>query len=175
MVRIHKKELKLMAARIRNQNENAENEQTERNKTSRNPAMDPIKDMFTMFTQNKVGIDRDELINNHRKNLDAMNDANKMAMDVMKSIATLQSQYIKQTFEDFTAIIREMSQKPPSEDQLKNQASRLKESISKAVDHTSALSNIIVQSNGEFYKKMQNNMNDSFEEMKYKASSRKKH
>ena len=155
-----------MAAGKKSDTENAHHEE---------PSSNPKMDMFNMFTHGKFGIDRDELINNHRKNLEAMNDANKMAMDVMKTVTTLQSQYIKQTFEDFTAIIREMSQKPLSADGLQNQSSRLKESVSKAVDHTSALANIIVKSNGEFYKKMQNNMNESFEEMKYQAASKKKH
>jgi phasin family protein len=160
-----------MAAEKKSDNENAHREQVHHEEPSSNPTMD----IFSMFTHGKFGIDRDELINNHRKNLEAMNDASKMAMDVMKTITTLQSQYIKQTFDDFTAIIREISQKPLSADSLKNQSSRLKESVSKAVDHTSTLANIIVKSNGEFYKKMQNNMNESFEEMKYQAAGKKKH
>jgi hypothetical protein len=67
-----------------------------------------------------------------------------------------------------------MTQVPMTPDMLKNQASRMKDSMSKAVEHSSDVTNILVKSNTDMYHKIQNHMTDSFEEMKYAAMGRKK-
>ncbi|MES2252512.1 MAG: phasin family protein [Pseudomonadota bacterium] len=143
------------------------------NKETYKPSGNPTMDMFKAYAQQgKTTMDRDAMINNHRKNIDAMTDASKTAMDLLKSVTNLQNQYVRQTFEDFNAILRDMIQSQQSPEQLESQALRLKESMSKAIDHTSNIANIVVKTNSEFYKKAQNQVNDSFEEMKFKATKK---
>lgn len=138
---------------------------------SGNPAMD----MFKAFAQQgKTMMDRDAMINNHRKNLDAMNDASKTAMDLLKSVTTLQNQYVRQAFEDFNTMLRDMVQTPQTPEQLEKQASRLKESMTKAMDHTSNVANIVVKTNSDFYKKVQNHAQDAFQEMKFTTMAKKR-
>ena len=138
---------------------------------SGNPAMD----MFKAFAQQgKVMMDRDAMINNHRKNLDAMNDASKTAMDLLKSVTTLQNQYVRQAFEEFNTILRDMVQTPQTPEQVEKQASRLKESMTKAMEHTSNVANIVVKTNSDFYKKAQNHAKDAFQEMKFTTMAKKR-
>jgi phasin family protein len=138
---------------------------------SGNPAMD----MFKAFAQQgKVIMDRDAMINNHRKNLDAMNDASKTAMDLLKSVTTLQNQYVRQAFEEFNTMLRDMVQTPQTPEQLEKQASRLKESMTKAMEHTSNVANIVVKTNSDFYKKAQNHAKDAFQEMKFTTMAKKR-
>ena len=137
---------------------------------SGNPAMD----MFKAFAQQgKAMMDRDAMINNHRKNIEAMNDASKTAMDLLKSVTTLQNQYVRQAFEDFNSMLRDMVQAPQTPEQLEKQASRLKESMTKAMDHTSNVANIIVKTNSDFYKKAQSHAKDAFQEMKFTTMAKK--
>ncbi|MES2608525.1 MAG: phasin family protein [Pseudomonadota bacterium] len=140
-------------------------------KSSGNPAMD----MFKSFAQQgKTAMDRDTMVNKHRKNLDAMNDASKTAMDLLKSVTNLQNQYARQAFEEFNTMLRDMVQTPQTSEQLKKQASRLKESMTKAMDHTSNVANIVVKTNSDFYKKAQNHAKDAFQEMKFTAMAKKR-
>jgi phasin family protein len=150
--------------------------QTESNNNTDKPTGNPAMDMFKAFAeQGKTMMDRDAVINNHRKNLDAMNDASKTAMDLLKSVTNLQNQYTRQAFEDFNTLLRDMVQSPQAPEQWKKQATRLKDSMTKAIDHTANVSNIVVKTNSEFYKKAQNHAKDAFEEMKFTAMAQKKH
>ena len=49
-----------------------------------------------------------ELIEHHKKNLDALSDAQKMAVEVIKNIAQLQTQFVRQTFEEMHASMRQV-------------------------------------------------------------------
>ena len=80
-------------------------------KTSHSNAYtNPAADMFKAFAagMNKPHVHKEAVMENHRKNLTAIQDANKMAVEVIKTIAQLQSQYVKQTFEDMNAMMREI-------------------------------------------------------------------
>lgn len=63
----------------------------------------------------------------HRKNLDALTEANKMAIAVMKSIAQLQGQYLKQTFEDFSTSLKEKVEKINPKEMAEKHGSHLKD------------------------------------------------
>jgi phasin family protein len=134
------------------------------------PTMDILK---TFVQQGKAMMDRDSIINNHRKNLEAMNEASKTAMDLLKSVTTLQNQYVRQSFEDLSTMMQDMMQKPQAPEQWEKQASRFKESVTKAIDHTSNVANIVVKTNSDFYKKAQNQAKDVFQEMKFATAKKK--
>lgn len=154
------------------ENHNAQEESSERVKPTLNPAIDMLK---AFAQQGKVLMDRDALISNHRKNLDAINDASKTTIDLLKSVTALQNQYVKQTFEDFNAMLRDMTQKPQAPDQWENSAARFKESMTKAVDHSSNVANIVVKTNGEFFKKVQEQAQETFKELKFPNVASRKH
>jgi len=137
------------------------------------PSGNPTMDMFTAYASHgKKMIDRDAMLNNHRKNIDAMTDASKTAMDLLKSVTNLQNQYVRQTFEELNTILRDLMQSKQSPEQLESQTERLKESMSKAIDHTSNIANIVVKTNSEFYKKTQSQVSDSFDELKFRAAKK---
>jgi len=145
------------------------------NNHSNNHSENPAMNMFKEFAQQgKTLMDRDALINNHRKNLEAMNDASKTAMDLFKSVNNLQNQYVRQTFEDFSAILRDLMHAPQSPEQWEKQAEHFKKSVTKAIDHSSNVANIVVKTNSDFYKKAQSHAKDAFQEMKYMAAAKKK-
>jgi hypothetical protein len=119
-------------------------------------------------------MDREAMMNNHRRSMESMSDASKTAVEVVKSISNMQSQYMRQMFEDFNAMMKDMSAAPLSPEVIKQQSVRMKDSFSKANEHATAVSNLMMNSNKDLYSKMQNQMHDAFEEMKYSAVSRKR-
>lgn len=120
-------------------------------------------------------LDKDAMMNHHKKAMETISDANKMAVEIVKSLSSLQTQFMRQSFEDFTSMMKEMSATPMSPDSWKNQAKHMKDSLSKAVDHSSNMSNVMIRSNNDLYNKFQNHFSEVFEDMKYNVVSKKKH
>jgi phasin family protein len=139
--------------------------------------MDSAKEMFQNFAKSMKApqIDREALINNHKKNMEAMNDASKMAVEVLKSIAQLQTQYTRQTFEDMSKIVQEMSSSSQNQQWTPpNQTDRLRDMMVRAFDHSNNLSNIMSQSNQKLYGAFQDHVNESMETIR-KSADKKKH
>lgn len=124
-------------------------------------------DMFkNMMGSMKVPqIDKDAILANHRKNLEALTEANRMAADVMQSISQLQSQYVKKTFDDFNKMFS-MAIAKKSEDSFVKTAQQAKDGISNAVDHTAKVANMISKSSKDIYDVIQKRMADHNNEWK---------
>lgn len=139
--------------------------------------LNPAAEMFKTFaaSMKKPKIDREAMMENHRKNLEAMNDANKMAMEVVKTIAQLQSQYVKQTFEEMNAALREMAaaKKPENESPWEAHASKIKNAMTKAIDHTTSIANVVVKSHRDIHGKIQDRFVEGMDHMKESASKYK--
>ena len=63
---------------------------------------DTMKETVKNISKKMPTLDKEAMMNSHKKNMEALTEANKMAIEVMKSLAHLQSQYVKQTFEDIS-------------------------------------------------------------------------
>lgn len=126
---------------------------------SENPFRD-MSEMMRDFGEKTMGaFDKESLMKSHQRNLEALNEATKMAMEVMKSIATLQSQYVKQTFDDMSKVMKDMMGQPLNKnadpkDALKTHAGAVKDHVSRAFDHTANISNIIAKSQREMFDRM---------------------
>lgn len=137
----------------------------------------PAAEMFKTFaaSMKTPKVDREAMIENHRKNLEVMNDASKMAMEVLKSIAQLQSQYVKQTFEEMNSALREMmaAKKPETENQWESHASKIKEAMTKAFDHSASIANVVVKSHRDIHGKLHDRFSEGMEHLKDSASKYK--
>jgi len=141
-------------------------------KTSHSSAYtNPAADMFKAFAAgiNKPHAHKEAVMENHRKNLTAIQDANKMAVEVIKTIAQLQSQYVKQTFEDMNAMMREImssSSKPASAGNSKSHAEKIKTAMTRAFDHSTNVANVVAKSHQEIYHKMHDRFSETVDHMK---------
>ncbi len=139
--------------------------------------LNPAAEMFKTFaaSMKKPKIDREAMMENHRKNLEAMNDANKMAIEVVKTIAQLQSQYVKQTFEEMNTALREMAtaKKPETENPWEAHASKIKNAMTRAIDHTTSIANVVVKSHRDIHGKIQDRFVEGMDHMKESASKYK--
>lgn len=123
----------------------------------------PFQDMSEMMKnfgeKTMDAFNKESLMKSHQSNLEALNEASRMAMDVMKSIATLQSQYIRQTFEDMSKMMKETMGQPLNENTnpkevFSNHAGKIKDHVARTFDHTANISNIIAQSQREMLDRM---------------------
>ncbi len=127
-------------------------------------------DMLKDFAAKMPKVDREEVLNSHRKNLEALSEAQKMAFEVVKNIAQLQAQFVRQTFEEMNESMREIIHNPTSREKLSAHVDTVKKTISKAVDHHSNLSDILLKSNLDVYKLVQKRFKDHAESLKKRTS-----
>ncbi len=111
------------------------------------------KEMLQNFKMPQI--DHAEILNGHRKNLEALSEAQKVAFEVIKNIAQLQTQFMKQTFEAINESMREVIHNPTSTEKLNAHVETVKNTMSKAVDHHSNVSDILLKSNLDVYKLVQ--------------------
>lgn len=120
--------------------------------------------MFKMFAQ--PPFDKDALMSMHRKNLEAVAEANKIAMDVIKSVTQLQSQYIRQAFEDMSAMVRDVSAQPFAQETWDKQVSCMKNNINQAVEHSTKMASVVAESHKDIHRTFKDRMASNVSDMK---------
>ncbi|CAO5676185.1 MAG: hypothetical protein NEHIOOID_00656 [Holosporales bacterium] len=127
------------------------------------------KDPQEMFKEMpKMSIeDREKVLQLHRKNMETLSEANKMAVDVMRQITQMQGQFMRQTFEEIDEVIREnlaYKNVTPQEQMAKN-TQRVQNAVQRAVEHSGNMSQIMLKSNQELFKNVQNQFEEGMKEM----------
>ncbi len=124
-----------------------------------------FSDMFSKFG-GMPKLDHETMMQSHRKNLDALTEANKMAVEVMKSIAQLQSQYVKQTFEDFSSIMKDTVGKAASKDSFEKHGEHVKDQIQKVMTHGTTITNTLAKSQKEIMDIMHSRFSEGVQELR---------
>ncbi|MBP9753026.1 MAG: phasin family protein [Proteobacteria bacterium] len=112
-------------------------------------------------------MDQDKMMNIHKKNMETLNEANKLALDVMRQIATLQGQFMTQTFQEVDQIIREnlAFKNTNPQETVKKQTDRFQGAVQRAMDHSKNVSQVMLKSNQELFKSVQNRFEEGMKEM----------
>ena len=114
-----------------------------------------------------VKVDHKTLIEGHKKNLKVLNETNKKAAEVMKSVSALQSQFAKQTFEDLNMMMRNMMTKKAGKPiDPREHAETLKNSFQRAVDHAQHVSSLLSKSGKEIHANLHERLEEGKEEVK---------
>lgn len=133
---------------------------------SQNP-FQSMQDMMKDMSQKiKGNMDKESMMISHRKNMEALTEANRMAVEVMKSITQLQSQYVKQTFEDFSSIMKDKTAHPPaSKEAISAHSEHIKSRMEKAANHGTNVASTIKNSQKEIFDIMHKRYSESMGEM----------
>ncbi len=110
-------------------------------------------------------LNKEDMMKAHKKNMETLSEANKMAVEVMKSIATLQSQYIKKTFEDMSEVMKDFMKPDASKEALRKRSATVQDQIHRAFDHTANVNNILSTSQREMFDRMYDRYNEGAEEI----------
>lgn len=141
-----------------------------------------MTDMMKSMQMNKPGampgaIDKESMMKAHRRNIESLTEANKMAVEVMKNIATLQSQYIKKTFEDMSDIMKVFMKPDTSKEGMHIKSEKVRDQMHRAFDHTSNISEIIAKTQREMFDRMCDRYEEGADELidVTKKAARTKH
>lgn len=134
---------------------------------------------FTETMKHFVG-DRDARLHahqkhmeSHKKNIEALTQANKMAAEVMRNVTELQQQYIKQAFESMTGMMKDSLQNGVNQDSWKKHTEHLKEHMNRSVDHGTTIANVLTKSHKDIYETMKGRVAEHMEELKATAQKTK--
>lgn len=136
------------------------------------------KDMFEKFTDfaKEAKPNHAKIMENHKKNLEAIGEANKIAVDVLKSLAKMQTEFVKQTFEDMNAMMRKaMTQKPSQPIDISQYSDTLQHSLQRTFEHTKNVGNVLSNSSKEIHARAKDRFEEIREEMKENISKYSKH
>jgi hypothetical protein len=168
------------SASDKSQNANSQKKSTSDNGHSAFENMNPfnmeeMKDMFRNFAKMKTPqFDREALMDSHRKNMEAIGETNRMAVEVMKSITQLQTQYVRQAFDDMGAMLRDgVNPAAMGPDSIHRSSNAVQAAFSRAQDHVSNVSNVMVNSSQELAKDAQRRIEENMNMFNQMASKYK--
>ncbi|MCE2951173.1 MAG: phasin family protein [Alphaproteobacteria bacterium] len=80
-------------------------------------------------------VDFESVMNSHKKNMEAFSKAQRSAFDTVKTLTQAHQAYLKETFGDMRAHLKEVTQAKTLEEKVEAQTKQVKNSFEKAMNH----------------------------------------
>ncbi|MDP2194167.1 MAG: phasin family protein [Alphaproteobacteria bacterium] len=135
-----------------------------------NPFAEKSAQMYREFQEKMMGqkqTNYEQKFQSSKQNVESLQDAGKMAFEVMRQITELQSKFIQQAFDDMTDMLRENLQikhKTPQE-YFARQGERMHHAVSRAMEHSGKVSDIVLESNQELFKNVKSQFDEGMKEL----------
>jgi len=84
-----------------------------------------------------------------RKNVEAWSQANRVAVEGVQALAKRQTEMVRQGFEDFSALVRDMSQPVSAEERISKNTEFAKRAIEKSLNHTREIATMAARTGNE--------------------------
>ncbi len=142
--------------------------------TPKNPFFD-IDFSKLMSDFQMPGIEVDALVAAQRRNIEALNAANKLALEGVQAVAKRQAEIFQQTMAEVDLAVKQMMATAP-EARVAQNADLIKLAIEKAIANMTELSEMVAKSNKEAFEVINQRVAESLDELKAamaKATSRK--
>ncbi len=134
--------------------------------------MDPSKLMGMMDTSKLMGdlkvpgVDVEAVVASQRRNLEALGEANKLAVEGLQAVAKRQTEIFRQMMEEASQVMREMMAAGSPEDKASRQTELVKEAFTRAISNMRELAEMVSKSQGEAFDVINRRVTDSLDEFK---------
>jgi len=105
-----------------------------------------------------------------RRNIEALSQANQLAVESMQTLAKRQIELTRETFEGFSALWRDMATPASTEDRIAKNTEYVKQMIEKGVKHTGEIATITTKAGTKAAEILHKRANESLDEMRALAS-----
>jgi phasin family protein len=119
------------------------------------------------------GVDVDALVAAQRKNIEALTQANQLAVEGVQAVARRQIEIARQAIDEFSALVREFSTPSSPEVSLAKQAEFSKVALEKGVANAKELAEMVTKANTEAFNVLNKRVTESFEEVREFATKRR--
>lgn len=156
----------------------AESPKPKQTGTDRNPmsAFMPDFDFTKAFSAMKVPQmpDMDVVLGAYRRNLEALSEANRVALEGAQAVARRHMEIMQKTMSELSEQLRHMSAMDTPQDRAAKQAELLKHAYETAVANMRDLGDLIQRSNHDAVEMLNKRFSEAMDEMKNLVDSRKK-
>ena len=119
------------------------------------------------------GIDLEAAVSSQRKNIEALTQANQLAVEGVQALMRRQVEIARQAMEDFSAMFRDLVQPNGSpEDRFAKQAEYSKHAIEKSVSNAKELTELVTKANTEAFNVINKRVTESLDEVRDFAKKR---
>ena len=130
-------------------------------------------DISKMMSEFKVpGVDMDAVLASQRKNIEALTQANQLAVEGMQAVARRQMEILRQTMEETAAMTQQMMQAGSPEAGVSKQADLVKATFEKVLTNMKEMSEMIAKSNYDAAEVLSKRISDGLDEIKAVAAKK---
>lgn len=139
---------------------------------------DPQKfmgDFSKAFSEYKIpGIDSNIILESQKKNVEALAQANKVALEGMQAVFKRQAEIFGQALEEMQAVFKDLSAAGEPQDKVAKQTELVKEAVEKALGNMRELAEMSGKSNTEAFETIHARFTESLDEVKEQVLKLKK-
>lgn len=125
--------------------------------------MDPSKLMGDFKVP---GVDVNAVVASQRRNLEALGEANKLALEGMQAVAKRQSEIFRQVMEEASQAMRDIMTAGSPEDKAGRQTELVKDAFTRAIANMRELAEMVAKSQGEAFDVINKRVSESLDEVK---------
>lgn len=121
---------------------------------------------------NFPGFDVDTLIASQRKNIEALTQANQLAVEGVQAVTRRQVEIARQAFDEASAAMRDMAQPTAPEERMAKQAELAKQAFEKGVANARELADLVTKAQSEAFAVISRRVTEGFDELRDQAKHR---
>lgn len=134
-----------------------------------------LGDFQKAFSDYKIpGVDSNIILESQKKNVEALAQANKVALEGMQAVFKRQAEIMKQAMEEMQSTFKDLSASGQPQDKVAQQTDLVKDGVEKALGNMRELAEMSGKSNTEAFEMIQARFTESLEEVKSQALKLKK-
>lgn len=119
------------------------------------------------------GVDMEAVVSSQRKNIEALTQANQLAVEGVQAVVRRQVEIARQAMEEFSAMVRDIVQPNGSpEDRLAKQAEYSKQALEKGMTNARELTELLAKANAEAFQVIGKRVSEGFDEVRDYAKKR---
>jgi phasin family protein len=112
------------------------------------------------------GLDIESLVAAQRKNLEALTQANQLAVEGVQAVARRQVEIARQAVDEASTLLREWTQPGAPEERIAKNAEYAKQAFEKGVANARELAELVTKANAEAFNVLNKRVAEGFEEMR---------
>jgi phasin family protein len=138
----------------------------------KNPFLD--FDVTKVMSEFRVpSVDVDAVVASQRKNIEALTQANQLAVEGVQAVARRQVEIARQAMEEFSAMIRDLVQPVSPEDRIAKQAEFSKLALEKGLTNARELTEMVAKANTEAFNVINKRLTEGLDEVREYATKKR--
>ncbi len=121
---------------------------------------------------NFPGFDVETLMATQRKNIEALTQANQLAVEGVQAVTRRQVEIAREAFDEASAVLRDMTQPSAPEERMAKNAEIAKQAFEKGVANARELTELVTKAQTEAFDVITKRVTESFDEMREQARAR---